>query len=304
MSKANDQKNGNDIEALHRELIEARNLAIKTDNLVKNLNADIKQIAKRQDAYQRRYLFNSAVAYVLFVVVIFTLMYLVFDTRVSSYESERTHLEARNESLQEDLDTALDELERRREADDRAFSFFELIQSGRREEVVAQFNEVQAQLSNRAMIELFRDRVQEINYELAEDAFRTGMGHAQEERWSEARDMFLDSMNHLELAPWGPELRYELGLSLYELDDYEGAIHFLDEALATEELDEAQDAWGRYVRGQALQDTGRLSEAVEAFADFRDRYGAHRYAGRALHYINRIEREIDRGGDDDDDDQE
>ena len=294
IANTDDKKAPASIDSLQHELIEARNIAIKTDNLVKNLGADIKQIAKRQDSYQRKYLFNSAVAYVVFSALIFTGLYLVFNTRVSAYEREVAHYQSANEQLQERLDTSVAELERRRQSEDRAYAFFELIQSGRREEVVEQFSEVQAQLSDRAMVELLRDRVAEISYGLADEAYREGLTLAQNEQWSDARDAFLDSLNHVQRTPWEPELHYNLGLVLYELSDFEGALHYLDEALASQELDEAHSADTRYTRGLALESTGRLAEAIEAFRDFRTNHQYHRNANRALHYINRIQRTIDR----------
>lgn len=283
------------VESLHRELIEARNLAIKTDNLVKNLSADIKQIAKRQDTYQRRYLFNSAVAYVLFVVVIFTGLFMVFNARVSAYEEEVGHYTVRNEQLQTRLDEILADLERRRDAENRAYAFWELIQSGRQEEVVEQFARVQAELTDRAMIELLRDRVNEIAYGLAESAYREGLTYMQNERWSEARDAFLESGSRVERTPWAPELNYNLGLALFQLEDYEGALNHLESALATGELDEAHTADARYTRAEALRETGRLAEAIEGFRGFRDQHPTHRMVGRALHQINRIQRTLDRG---------
>jgi len=282
------------LESLHKELIEARNLAIKTDNLVKNLGAEIKQIARRQDTYQRRYLLNSAVAYVLFVVVIFTGLYLAFDAKLSSAQREVEHYTARNTALEERLEEAERDLQLRRDSQNRAYAFFELLEHGDPDEVVEQFTELQAQITDRAMIELLRDRVEEINYNLAEQAFREGLGYMSAENWSDARDAFLKSLNHVERTPWQPELDYNLGDALFNLGDYEGALYYFDEALSAEDLDEAHQAMARYRRAMCLESTGRLAEAVQAYQEYRDRHSSHRYTGRALHRINSIQRELER----------
>ena len=44
------------------ELIETRNLTIKTDNLIKNLSADVRQIGKRQEMGDKRWVFNSVMS--------------------------------------------------------------------------------------------------------------------------------------------------------------------------------------------------------------------------------------------------
>jgi len=287
-------KTPSNLDELHRELIEARNLAIKTDNLVKNLGADIKQIAKGQEAYQRRAVFNSSVAYVVFSVLIFTGLFMVFNARTSSYEREVEHFQARNGQLQTQLDATQAELQRRRESEERAYAFFELLQSGRRAEVVEQFTGIQGQLTDRTVLELLRDRVDAIIYQLADEAYREGLGYSQSEAWSEARDSYLDSLGHLELTPWAPELHINLGLALHELEDFQGSLHYLDAALASQELDEAHSATAVYYRALDLESTGRLGEAIEGFRAFRSTFPYHRSAGRALHHINRIQRVLDR----------
>src|SRR5262249_32349108 len=60
-----------ELRELKREIIEARGLIIKTNNLTNALSADLKSIAKRQQGYERRLVWNSATAYVVFVVVVF-----------------------------------------------------------------------------------------------------------------------------------------------------------------------------------------------------------------------------------------
>ncbi|MCG3173757.1 MAG: hypothetical protein GMKNLPBB_01958 [Myxococcota bacterium] len=73
---------------IKKEIIESRNMTIKTDNLVKNLAADIKQIQVRQEQYQKRYLYNSAVSYVLFIVIIATGAWYASERRLSEVETK------------------------------------------------------------------------------------------------------------------------------------------------------------------------------------------------------------------------
>ena len=60
-----------ELRELKREIIETRGLIIKTNNLTNALSADLKSIAKRQQGYERRLNWNSAAAYLVFVVVVF-----------------------------------------------------------------------------------------------------------------------------------------------------------------------------------------------------------------------------------------
>ncbi|MBN1947435.1 MAG: tetratricopeptide repeat protein [Bradymonadales bacterium] len=294
VSTARNRNNQLELEDLHREIVEARNLAIKTDNLVKNLSAEIKQVARYQQAHQRKSLLNSAVAYALFVVVVFAGLYLSFNTKVRSDRREIEHYQARTTALETNLAELQAELDRRREAENRAYSFYQLLESGDRDEVVEQFEELRSLLVDQTMIQLLQDRVEEINYALAEQSYRDGMAMIREERWADARDAFLKSTNHLLRTPWCAALHFNLALALFELEDYEGALAYFDQALSYQELDPAYQAEARFRRALCLESTGRLAEALEAYTAFRRNHPTHRFASRALHGINRIQRELER----------
>src|SRR5882757_790673 len=57
------------LEEIRREVIEGRNLVIKTDNQLKTLHAELKLVGKRQEDFQRRQWISSAVAYVVFAAL-------------------------------------------------------------------------------------------------------------------------------------------------------------------------------------------------------------------------------------------
>ena len=58
-----------DLEILRREVIESRNLVIKTDNLLKNLHAELKQMGRKQELFEKRHMMTSVAAYVLFATI-------------------------------------------------------------------------------------------------------------------------------------------------------------------------------------------------------------------------------------------
>ena len=82
-----------------REIVESRALVIKTNNLTNALSADIKSIAKRQQSYERKLSWNSATAYVVFVLVVFTALKFAWDARVDAIKSETSEKTLENERL-------------------------------------------------------------------------------------------------------------------------------------------------------------------------------------------------------------
>ena len=93
-----------ELREIKREIIESRGLVIKTNNLTNALSADIKSIAKRQQSYERRFAWNSATAYVVFVVVVFTSLKLIVDARVDAIDATSKHLRDENARMKQELD--------------------------------------------------------------------------------------------------------------------------------------------------------------------------------------------------------
>ncbi|WP_371928635.1 tetratricopeptide repeat protein [Myxococcus vastator] len=78
---------------LRREIVEARNLVIKSDNLLKNLHAEVKAVGKRHEDFQKRQWLSSAVAYVLFAVISVGAALMITSARSSSATNEKERLE-------------------------------------------------------------------------------------------------------------------------------------------------------------------------------------------------------------------
>ena len=91
-----------ELREIKREIIESRGLVIKTSNLTNSLAADIKSIAKRQQTYERRITWNSATAYIVFVVVVFAALKLAWDARVDQIKGETEQRAQDNDRLRKE----------------------------------------------------------------------------------------------------------------------------------------------------------------------------------------------------------
>ena len=104
-----------EIREIKTEIIESRSLIIKTNNLTNSLAADIKSIAKRQAGYERRFTWNSAVAYVLFATLSFVGLKLWSDVRINEIGSEKEELTRQVKELRHDLEEETRRAEKRDE---------------------------------------------------------------------------------------------------------------------------------------------------------------------------------------------
>src|SRR6476661_8628920 len=116
-----------EIREIKTEIIESRALIIKTNNLTNSLAADIKAIARRQLAYERRFTMNSAVAYVLFAALSFVGLKLWSDVRVEEIASEKREQARQLTELRRDLEEETRRAEKREQAETKAAAYYELI---------------------------------------------------------------------------------------------------------------------------------------------------------------------------------
>ena len=106
-----------DISALRREVIEARNLVIKTDNLLKNLHAELKQMGRKHEEQEKRHWMTSVAAYIGFVVLAAAGAIAYANAEVHTARSDAQANEARAAALQKDVEKIKLSEQTRREAE-------------------------------------------------------------------------------------------------------------------------------------------------------------------------------------------
>src|SRR5450432_3505700 len=149
-----------ELSEIKREIIESRGLVIKTNNLTNALSADIKSIAKRQQTYERRLSWNSATAYVVFVLVVFTALKFAWDARVDSIKSETEQKTQENERLRKEAREAEEQRQDQGRAEAKAAQFYDLIREGKRTEIVEGYEAIKKEPLSRAEQAMFADAVE------------------------------------------------------------------------------------------------------------------------------------------------
>src|SRR5688572_25171319 len=91
---------------IRKEVIESRNLVIKTDNLLKNLHAEVKDVGKRQKEFQTKQLISSAAAYFLFAAFATGAAVWASRSATSGVEADRARLEKSVADLTQQLGQA------------------------------------------------------------------------------------------------------------------------------------------------------------------------------------------------------
>jgi TolA-binding protein len=227
---------------IKREIIESRGLVIKTNNLTNALSADIKSIAKRQQSYERRLSWNSATAYVVFVLVVFAALKFAWDARVDYVTSEIQQKTAENDRLRKETREAQKKEEDEARAEMRAQAFYELVRQGKRAELVKSFEALKSEPIAKTELAFFGDIVDRIRNELAAQGYQQGQEKARLQRWQEAATAFEESLQEKEDSAVSANVKLGLADAYRHLGHQRDAISLLSQITESSVVDkELQD---------------------------------------------------------------
>lgn len=260
-----------ELREIKREIIESRGLVIKTNNLTNALSADLKSLAKRQQSSERRLVWTSATAYVVFVVVVFLAMKLAWDARVDAERATTEQTRVSADRLSREVREAQTRDEDRLRAETRAASFYELVRQGKRAEIIEQYDSIRAEPLTKAEAAFFADAVERAKSELSTIAYFQGKDHARVGRWHEAQQAFEESLRYKDNATHTPSARYHLAEALRRLGRQRDAIPILtqlSEASSDKEiLDDAT-----FLLAQCLVDIQAWNDAKTTLRSFIRRF--------------------------------
>lgn len=252
-----------EIREIKKEIIESRGLIIKTNNLTNSLAADIKAIAKRQAGYERRFNWNSAIAYVLFATLAFVGLKLASDARIREIEAEKSHLDAQVQELRAELTEETRRSEERGRAESRAKRYYDLVRQHKRQEVVEQYEQIQREKLSRAEAAFFRDTVDRFRLDLSVTAYQNGLDLMRTARYAEATDKFQESLRLWDDASHIPSVKLNLSRALRRLNRQSEALVYAQQVVEQNVDRELQDD-AMWLMSQINEELGDLDAARDA----------------------------------------
>jgi TolA-binding protein len=252
-----------EIREIKTEIIESRGLIIKTNNLTNSLAADIKSIAKRQVGYERRFTWNSAVAYVLFATLSFVGLKLWSDVRITEIGSEKEDLTHQVQQLRRDLEEETRRGEKREQAETKAAAYYDLIRKKDYARVVEGYDDIRQEQLSKTEAEVFRDTEARYRMQLSVNAYQAGLGLMRTGRYAEAAESFQDSIRFKDDASHLPAVKLNLAEALLHLGRGGEAALLAQEVIDQNVDKELQDdaAW---LLSQCSEDLGNLDDARNA----------------------------------------
>jgi TolA-binding protein len=247
---------------IKREIIESRGLVIKTNNLTNALSADVKSIAKRQQGYEQRISWNSATAYVVFVVVAFAALKFAWDARGDAVKVELEQRTAEGQRLRKEWRDAQKREEDRDHAEAKASEFYELIKQGKRVDLVEGYEAIKREPLTKTEEAFFADAVDRARAELSAILYEQGLEKARVQRWQEASQSFEDALKYAPEASSTPRIKLELAQAYRHLTRQKDAVPLLESVAEGPADKELQD--------DALEELAWCYAELEAWNDAKN----------------------------------
>jgi TolA-binding protein len=269
-----------EIREIKKEIIESRGLIIKTNNLTNSLAADIKSIAKRQAGYERRFFWNSAVAYVLFALLSFVGLMLASDARIREIRGDMDGMTRQVRDLRRDLAEETRRGDERRRAEERADRFYDLIRQQKRAEVVERYESVRREKLSPVESAFFRDQVERFRLDLSVAAYQAGLGLMRTGRYAEAAEKFQEALTRNEDGAHIPAVKYHLASALRQLGRQSEAMVFARQVVEQNVDRDLQDE-ATWLFSLCAEELGDVDTAREALRTFLRRWPRSSHASEA-----------------------
>jgi TolA-binding protein len=203
-----------------------RDVSIKTQQDLIGLSVELKQISQRQTMLERRSMFNSAVAYVIFVLLIFSGLYLQFNAQVDTFKATLVSRDRVNDAFKRQVKDLKKSLGQWEQWERDLLEFERLVREDNKEEAVRSFGSLRT-LSFAGLLE---ELIVKFKGEVAREKYDRGVQAYDDRHFSQVAKLFENSITYDESPSYLGDLLYYQGMCALRLEDYEQATELLTKA--------------------------------------------------------------------------
>lgn len=280
-----------DFSELRREVIEARNQSIKTDNQIKNLSLDVKGFENRFDILERRLRFSQVGVHLVVAVTIAVAAYFVSAARTRSLESELAQATQDANKVQQaaatkskELDGRLQQIEdekrNKKEAQQAVVQLLTHLDKKEIDKAIALLDKADLNRLSELERRLAQERVNQFRKSVGEKAYHTARDLLARGRRTDAIKALGQSVKVSPKGRYSDSARYLLGISLREAKRYKEAVQVFDTTRGIEKDKRVLEEI-KYWQGYSLAKLGKNNEAKQIFEALAKEGGRHSSAARS-----------------------
>ena len=188
-----------DLKEIKKEIIEARGLVIKSNNLTNSLSAEVRSIAKRQAGYERNLSWNSIAAYIIFVVLVFVGVFLIYNQRLSGLTQSIAKEKERADKAEKELAEMKKKNQRtgskKTEPEDLT-ALYQLIKEGDRQAAIDAFDALDPSAMTSLEAKLLKDAIDGFRSDLSMQHYAKALDLMNSEKYAEAVEEFRTSLQY------------------------------------------------------------------------------------------------------------
>jgi len=250
---------------IRREVIESRNLVIKTDNLVKGLHVELKAFGKRQDDVQKHLWISSGMSYFLFTALVASASLMLFFARSGAARREREHLEKNLSEIRAQLDKLQSESEASKAASRAAAEVYRQMNTGSGEDRLKAMQQL-SKLNQSRLSPLERQALADRGELLRKDAGQSALDKGKTAfRKRDMRTAIAELTRFGSLNPSSDEMleaSYYLGVAYNQTRQHQQAVPLLAKFVAEEKKAKVREH-AMLLLSQSYEQTGELEKALE-----------------------------------------
>lgn len=268
-----------DMQELKKEVVEARNLVIKTDNLLKNLHADLKLVMKKQETFEKRSVMTSATAYILFLAASALGSYMYARSEIRATATELVDARKAKETATNELAKALASAQEGADESRKAGDLYERLASDNEPKRNTALTEV-ATLAPKTLrpleVKALQDKAQSLRVEAAQSALEAGRTAFNRREFKTATQ---ELQRHITLTPGKPDdvALLLIGQAHHALREWKDAVEPLQTFLKANPGSKNAD-YVALILGEALTESGDTQKAIETYRANADKYYQSQYA--------------------------
>jgi TolA-binding protein len=292
----------NDVEKelgeIKREVIEGRNLVIKTDNLLKSLHAELKAVGKKQEEFERRKLVSSGVAYGLFAALCVAGTVAITSARGASVSGERERFDKTVKELTEKIEVQKKDAQERASTATKAFEVYRMMTERPGDERLAGV-EAWAKMDTQKLTPLERsalkDRAESLRVEMGQAAFERGkLAFRKNDMGETVKEMTrFVAMNP---APEdAADAAFFLGIAYNQLRQHELAVQHLSQFVASDRKSKTRD-YAMLMLAQSYEQTGALEKAARTVQEALAQHPNSEFAAQLRGRLATVRRAMGQAG--------
>lgn len=278
---------------LRREVVEARNLVIKTDSLLKSLHGELKTVAERQKNAERRGSATGATAYILFAAVAILGAYMYARGEMRGRIEELAHVRQERDAAKKSIEDFKAVEQETREESARALDLFEKIGSAdedKRNRAISEVASLQPKHLTALEVRALKDKAATRQQAAAIDAYDNGKQSFARREFRQAAE---ELARYITLVTGKPDdyAFFLLGQSRHALKDFKGAVEPLQAYLKAAPNAKSAD-YATLILGESLAESGEKEKAIQLYKTSADKFWDSPHSGTMRARARRIENEL------------